>query len=125
MAGGITYGKNVHAQTKQRIQNAIKLGTEVSIGNIDDIDKFYELMMLTESRKDFVSYSKDYYKTQYEILSKNNMAKLFLGKLNTTKIVNNLKEELKIVEEKINSIDYAFACRFYDRSKTKKCERWS
>ena len=91
--------------TKQRIQKAIKLGTEVSIGNIDDIDKFYELMMLTESRKDFVSYSKYYYKTQYEILSKNNMAKLFLGKLNTTKIVNNLKEELKIVEEKINSID--------------------
>lgn len=91
--------------TKQRIQKAIKLGTEVSIGNIDDIDKFYELMMLTESRKDFVSYSKDYYKTQYEILSKNNMAKLFLGKLNTTQIVNNLKEELKIVEEKINSID--------------------
>lgn len=86
--------------TKQRIQKAIKLGTEVVIGDINDIDKFYELMMITESRKDFVSYSKDYYKTQYEILSKNNMAKLFLGKINTTKIINSLKGEIKNLKEK-------------------------
>lgn len=86
--------------TKQRIQKAIKLGTEVVIGDINDIDKFYELMMITESRKDFVSYSKDYYKTQYEILSKNNMAKLFLGKINTTKIINSLEDELKNLKEK-------------------------
>ncbi len=90
--------------TKQRIQKAIKLGTEVAIGNIDDIDTFYKLMMITESRKDFVSYDKDYYKTQYEILSKNDMAKLFLGKINTTKIINNLEKELddvKIKKEKL------------------------
>lgn len=86
--------------TKQRIQKAIKLGTEVAIGNIDDIDTFYKLMMITESRKDFVSYDKDYYKNQYEILSKNDMAKLFLGKINTTKIINNLEKELDDVKIK-------------------------
>ena len=88
--------------TKQRIQKAIKLGTEVSIGNIEDIDK---LMMITENRKDFVSYSKDYYKKQYEILSKNNMIKLFLGKINTTKVINNLENELELTNKKISSTD--------------------
>lgn len=84
--------------TKQRIQKAKNLGTEVEIGTIDDIDTFYNLMMITESRKDFISYSKDYYKKQYEILDKNNMIKLFLGKVNTSKIINKLfceKEEIE------------------------------
>ena len=97
--------------TKQRIQKAIKLGTEVSIGTIDDIDTFYNLMMLTENRKDFVSYSKDYYKTQYEILSKNDMVKLFLGKVNTTKIINNLENELKTIKEKIALVDIKTASK--------------
>lgn len=91
--------------TKQRIQKAIKLGTEVCIGTSEDIDTFYKLMTITETRKDFVSYSKDYYQKQYEILSKNNMAKLFLGKLNLDKIITNLKNESNIIEDKINSID--------------------
>ena len=87
--------------TKQRIQKAKNLETEVEIGTIDDIDTFYNLMMLTENRKDFVSYSKDYYKTQYEIFSKNNMVKLFLGKVNTEKIINNLENANKEIDAKI------------------------
>lgn len=87
--------------TKQRIQKAKNLETEVEIGTIDDIDTFYNLMMLTENRKDFVSYSKDYYKTQYEILSKNNMVKLFLGKVNTEKVINNLENANKEIDAKI------------------------
>ncbi len=90
--------------TKQRIQKAIKLGTDVKLGDINDIDTFYELMMITENRKDFVSYSKDYYKVQYEILSKNDMAKLFLGSINTTKIINNLEEELNTILKKKEEI---------------------
>lgn len=93
--------------TKQRIKKAIKLGTDVRIGDINDIDTFYELMMLTENRKDFVSYSKDYYKTQYEILSKNNMAKLFLGSINTTKIISNLESEINNLKEEIENIGEA------------------
>ena len=90
--------------TKQRIQKAIKLGTDVRLGDINDIDTFYELMMITENRKDFVSYSKDYYKTQYEILSQNNMAKLFLGSINTNKVINNLETELNELETKKKEI---------------------
>ena len=41
--------------TKQRIQKSLKLQTEVEIGTEKDLPTFYHLMMLTESRKDFVS----------------------------------------------------------------------
>ncbi len=91
--------------TKQRIQKAIKLGTEVSIGSSKDMDTFYTLMMLTENRKDFVSYSKDYYLNQYKILSKNNMAKLFLGKINTKIVISNLEKEKVEIKNKLDSIN--------------------
>lgn len=90
--------------TKQRIKKAQKIGCEVCIGSSDDIDTFYHLMTLTEDRKDFVSYSKDYYKTQYDLLSKKNMATLFLGKINTNKVLSNLEEELNFVKNSINNI---------------------
>lgn len=91
--------------TKQRIQKAEKLGVEVSIGTEEDIDTFYKLMMLTENRKDFVSFPKDYYKTQYQIFAKDNMATLFLGKVNTTKILKNYEEKLKEIENNIQQIE--------------------
>ena len=48
--------------TKQRIKKAKKLGCEVKIGTEKDLDTFYQLMHVTEERKDFVSYHNDYYK---------------------------------------------------------------
>lgn len=91
--------------TRQRINKANKLGVEVEIGTEKDIDTFYHLMTLTEDRKDFVSFSKDYYQKQYEIFSKDNMAVLFLGKVNTKKIIKNYEVELKKVEEQLDTID--------------------
>lgn len=91
--------------TKQRINKALKLGTEVTIGTKEDIDEFYHLMTLTENRKDFVSYKKDYYEKLYEIFEKQNMVKLFLGKLDTNKIIKNLENNLEEVNEKIKNID--------------------
>ena len=91
--------------TKQRIKKAQKLGCEVEIGNSNDIETFYHLMTLTEDRKDFVSYSKDYYEKQYEMLSKEGMATLFLGKINTKKVVNNLSDDLRRAIMEIDGID--------------------
>ena len=91
--------------TKQRIKKAQKLGCEVEIGNSNDIETFYHLMTLTEDRKDFVSYSKDYYEKQYEMLSKEGMATLFLGKINTKKVVNNLSDDLRRTIMEIDGID--------------------
>ena len=90
--------------TKQRIAKSLKLETEVEIGTQKDIKGFYNLMMLTESRKDFVSYNEDYYETLYEIFngSKNSKATLFLGKINFNKTIQALEKQLKRINDQIS-----------------------
>lgn len=90
--------------TKQRIQKSLKLQTEVEIGAEKDLPTFYHLMMLTESRKDFVSYKIDYYKTLYKLFNESDKATLFLGKVNLEKTLKVLNDELKEVVEKINEL---------------------
>lgn len=90
--------------TKQRINKAIKLGTEVEIGTEKDLDEFYRLMMITEERKDFVSYGADYYKELYKIFNEDNKMTLFLGKIYPEKILKELTEREKSITESIKDI---------------------
>ena len=90
--------------TKQRISKGKKLNTEVVIGTIDDISEFYHLMTLTESRKDFISYNEDYYRTLYETFNKSKSAKatLFLGKVHIDKTIESLENTLKDINNQIS-----------------------
>ena len=90
--------------TKQRIAKAKKLGTYVEIGTEKDIKEFYHLMMLTETRKDFVSYNEDYYETLYDIFNggKNTKATLFLGKIDMDTTIQKLEENLKKIKDQIS-----------------------
>lgn len=90
--------------TKQRISKALKLKTKVVVGNEKDLPTFYHLMMLTESRKDFISYGIDYYKTLYKLFNEDNKATLFLGKVNIKESLEVLKDDLKEVSMKIDEI---------------------
>lgn len=90
--------------TKQRIAKSLKLDTEVSIGTKKDMKEFYHLMMLTENRKDFVSYTEDYYETLYEIFQgdENSNATLFLGKIHLNKTIKALEKNLKSLNDQIS-----------------------
>lgn len=90
--------------TKQRIAKAQKLETEVKIGEKKDLKEFYHLMMLTESRKDFISYNEDYYETLYEIFNGNDStaATLFLGKINLDKTIKSLEKTKKNIQDQIS-----------------------
>lgn len=90
--------------TKQRISKSLKLETEVKIGQEKDIDTFYKLMTLTEERKDFVSYTEDYYKKLYEVFNKDNKMTLFLGSVNIKKVLNNLKEKEKELNKELDNL---------------------
>ena len=90
--------------TKQRIAKSLKLKTKVEIGTEKDLPTFYHLMMLTESRKDFVSYDIDYYKTLYKLFNEDNKATLFLGKVNIEESLNVLKDNLDEVNMKIDEL---------------------
>lgn len=90
--------------TKQRIAKAKKIDTEVVIGDKDDVKEFYHLMTLTENRKDFISYTEDYYETLYEVFNgnKNAHATLFLGKINFDKTIKALEKNLKTINDQIS-----------------------
>ena len=90
--------------TKQRITKAIKLNTEVVIGTKNDIHEFYHLMTLTENRKDFISYTEDYYETLYEIFNGNESTKatLFLGKIHINKTIKALEKNLKDINNQVS-----------------------
>ena len=90
--------------TKQRIAKSLKLDTEVVIGNQSNIEDFYYLMTLTENRKDFISYNKDYYETLYEVFNgnKNSKATLFLGKVYIHKTIKALEKNLKEINNQIS-----------------------
>ena len=90
--------------TKQRIAKSLKLDTEVTIGTKNDIKEFYHLMMLTENRKDFISYTEDYYETLYEIFNGNENSKaiLYLGKVHLNKTIKALEKSLKRINDQIS-----------------------
>ena len=90
--------------TKQRISKSDKLDTIVEIGDANDVKKFYELMMLTEDRKGFVSYGLDYYEELYKIFNKNKNTKatLFLGKIVFDKTIKALEARLKDINNQIS-----------------------
>lgn len=94
--------------TKQRIKKAKKFEVETYIGNESDVEVFYNLMLLTEDRKNFVSPNLDYYKKLYNIYNKDNKMTIYIGKVDLDKIIKKVKIELKTEEdilEKLNSKD--------------------
>ena len=90
--------------TKKRIEKSKKLNTIVEIGNKEDINEFYRLMSLTESRKDFISYDLDYYESLYDIFNgnKNTKAILFMGKVILSKTIKALSNDLKTIKNQIS-----------------------
>ena len=91
--------KHFSKTTMQRINKSLKLATEVEIGSEKDLGEFYQLMMLTEDRKDFVSYPFEYYETLYRLFKKTDDVFLFLGKVNLEKVISILENDLADVEK--------------------------
>lgn len=90
---------------KQRIKKGTSLGTMVRIGNRSDIAEFSKLMDMTEDRKDFVSHDMKYYQTLYDIYNKDNKMNLFIGSIDTNKVIDKYKSEKKELEEKLDKLN--------------------
>ena len=94
---------NFSKTTLQRIKKAEDLFVEIKIGDIDSLDEFYNLMTITEKKKDIVNQDKKYYETLYKIWSENDKCKLFLGLVDITKIKNSIKNTLTDLNEELSS----------------------
>ena len=91
--------------TKQRIKKAKDLEVEVKLGNIDDINTFYNLMILTENRKDFITHNEKYYKSLYEIWNNGNSCNIFLGSVDLDKILDIETKKKNELDEELKSLD--------------------
>ncbi len=91
--------------TKQRIKKANDLDVSVSIGTKENIKDFYELMKITENRKDFVSHDLSYYNSLYEIWNKDNCCNIFLGTVNLDKILKSYQNKKELLEQEIKNLN--------------------
>ena len=105
--------------TKQRIKKANDLDVSVRIGNENDINSFYNLMILTENRKDFITHNEQYYKSLYEIWNKDNSCNIFLGNINLDNIINILENKQKELEDELSLLPDAELSK---SQKSKKAE---
>lgn len=90
--------------TKQRIKKANSLDVKVRIGDINDVEKFNELMIITENRKNFLSYDLNYYKNLYKIYNKDNKFLLFMGSVNPKEILEKYKNSVEKLSSELNSL---------------------
>ena len=94
---------NFSKTTKQRIKKAEDLDIKVEINN--NIDEFYNLIMITENRKDFLTHTKKYYEDLYNIFSKNSNCNIFLGSIDIDKVLNKCNILVNDLDKEINSFD--------------------
>lgn len=75
--------KNMKKRTRYSITKAQKDGVVV-VGSdkLDDIESFYNVYMETAERQDFVPFSRDYIKKEFEIFSKEKNILIFFAKYN-------------------------------------------
>ena len=111
--------KNFSKTTKQRIKKAEDLLVDVKIGTDKDIDTFYQLMILTETRKDFVTHNEKYYQSLYQIWNQDNECNLFLGSINLDKIIKKQTELKQEIENELTKYEHENLSK---SEKTKKNE---
>jgi peptidoglycan pentaglycine glycine transferase (the first glycine) len=90
--------------TKSRIKKAINSNVFVEIGSKDDVKEFSRLMRITEKRQDFYSHDSEFFEKFYDVFSKNDMVTLYLGKIDITKLIDNLENENNKLEEEYDAI---------------------
>lgn len=90
--------------TKQRIHKAEELEIEVKIGNEKDIPTFYELMRITEERKEFITHDIEYYKDLYHIWKKHNDCDIFFGIASLKKIIIKLEQKKESLKQELNPL---------------------
>lgn len=80
-----------HKKTRYNIRLAKRKGVEIKIStNPEDIDIFNTINQVTQQRNKFSINTEKYYKTQFEILSKQNTIKLFTANYKNTPIAANI-----------------------------------
>lgn len=82
------------SKTRYNLKVAQKKGIEIVEGSREDLRKFEEIMRITGERDGFLTRPLSYFEAMYDTLSKKQMCKLYLAKLNTKQALDNLEQEM-------------------------------
>ena len=108
---------------QQRIRKGRELGAIIRKGDINDIDEFNHLMELTESRKDFLSHDLEYYRTLYDIYTRDNDIALYMGSINCEKVIDNYKSEKENILPEIERLKNTENLSKSNKTKLKELEQ--
>ena len=108
---------------QQRIRKGRDLGAIIKKGNINDIDEFNHLMELTESRKDFLSHDLEYYRTLYEVSTKDNDIASFMGSIDCDKVLENYNKEKEEILPEIERLNNTENLSKSNKTKLKELEQ--
>lgn len=96
---------SMESKTRQLIRKNIRMKLVTRELKDDDLKEFKNVMNHTSERRGFVDRPFSYYKSMYEILSKNNMIKFMVTELDTNSYIDVLKDEIKEKEKNIKELN--------------------
>ena len=108
---------------QQRIRKGRELGALVRKGTSDDIDEFNHLMELTESRKDFLSHDLEYYRTLYDIYTRDNDIALYMGSIDCDKVIDDYTKEKESILPEIDRLKNTENLSKSNKTKLKELEQ--
>ncbi len=101
-----TITSRFHQSSKQRIKKAETFGIKIYEGNLNDVEKFHQLMVKTEKKKDFYSHNLDFYKYFYQTFKEKNHVTLYIAEIDINETNIKIDEELKRLKSELeNSIN--------------------
>ena len=94
----------MHPTTRKILNKGNQYNLDMYVGNINDIDKFYETMLETADRESMKKVLPiEYFKNYYEILNKHNMSDLYVVKVKLSDLIstysNKVNDILKNIED--------------------------
>lgn len=96
--------KNMKQTTRWMINKSEKNCIIIEEIGYDKLDEFKKIMNHTAERRSFDDRALSYYQIMYKELSKNNMIKILLGKIDLKKFKNNIKDDITHLNDRIDSI---------------------
>lgn len=92
---------NINKSIMKKIRKTYEYG--MVFKETKDTDTFYDLIQNNSKKDNFSSYSRDYYKNEYDILGKNNIIKVFELVIYPSKLYSILNEKLDKMDASSNN----------------------
>lgn len=95
----------IHPTTRKILNKGNQYNLNMYIGNINDIDAFYETMLETFERENLAKTPIEYYKSFYETLNKQNMCDLYVVKVKLADLVNTYTKKVDDIKKEIETLE--------------------